>query len=106
MIVLPNLITIGNRGQIIALLADHRIPAVTICRFSHAKAGCCPMALTILLNTAKRRLYRSHPQRRQARDLPVQQASKFEFIINLNTAKALSLTVPPAILTLADEPID
>ena len=42
----------------------------------------------------------------QPADLPVQQASKFEFIINLKTAKALSLTVPPAILTLADELID
>jgi putative ABC transport system substrate-binding protein len=42
----------------------------------------------------------------KAGDLPILQASKFVFAINLKTAKALNISVPPGLLALADEAIE
>src|ERR1700682_4796426 len=58
------------------------------------------------LVSSGRHLRRPFPQGRKTADLPVQQFTKVELIVNLKTAKALGISVPPRLLACADEVIE
>jgi putative ABC transport system substrate-binding protein len=107
LIVLPSPLTAIHREMIITRAARHRLRAVYPFRYFALSGG----LLSYGVDNAD--LYRrgaSYVDRilKGARpaDLPVQQPIKFELIINLKTAKALGLEVPPMLLARADEVIE
>jgi putative tryptophan/tyrosine transport system substrate-binding protein len=96
-----------RNDQIVALAAQHRIPTVFHYRQSALAGGLMSYGADpvdgwrLMGNYAGRILKGEKPA-----DLPVQQSTKVEFVINLRTAKALGLTIPPHLLALADEVIE
>jgi len=107
LIVAPHAVTLGNRDLIAGLAAQHRLPAVYSDRYFAESGG----LLSFGNNTAD--LFRRSAtyidrilKGAKPADLPVQLPTKFELIINLKTAKALGLTVPPTLLSRADEVIE
>ncbi len=107
LIVLPNGLAQVNRELIIALAARHRLPAVYPFRFFVIDGGLISYGpddvdqLRRVAGYVDRILRGEKPG-----DLPVQNPTKYEFLINLQTAKALGLTVPGTLLARADEVIE
>jgi len=107
LIVNPDAFTVANRGLIISLAARYRLPAIYAYRYYAADGGLLSYGheTNDLFWRAAIYVDRIFKGAKPA-DLPVQNPTKFELIINLKTAKALGLTIPDKLLALADEVIE
>jgi putative ABC transport system substrate-binding protein len=106
-VVLGEPVMFGNRGQIATIAIRERLPSVSTAK-EYAEAG---MLLTYgpnLQDQFRRSAVFVDKIFKGAKpaDLPVEQPTKFELVINLKTAKALGIEVPPSVLARADEVIE
>ncbi len=97
----------SNRELVAALAARHRLPAIYASREFAEVGGLLVYGVSYPDLYQRAAAYVDKIMKgAKPGDLPVQQPTKFELVINLQTAKSLGLTVPPTLLALADEVIE
>jgi putative ABC transport system substrate-binding protein len=107
LIVLANRTTITNRRRIIAAAAMHNLPAVYAYRFFVSDGGLASYGADVTDLYARAGVYVDKILKGEnPADLPIQQPTKYELVINLKTAKALGITIPESFLVRADEVIE
>ena len=107
LIVSPDAFTNANRGLIISLAARYRLPAIYAVGFLAADGGLLSYGPEFYETWRRAPSYVDKILKGASpADLPIQQPTKFELVINLKTAKALGLTIPPQLLDRADELIE
>ena len=106
-VVLPNPVTLTNQTQIVELAAKNRLPAMYPWPEFTESGG------LMAYSTSRSELYRRAAafvarilKGAKPADLPIEQPTKFALVINLKTAKALGLTIPPSLLQRADQVIE
>src|SRR5262249_27358883 len=102
----PDITTLTHRDLIISLAAKHRLPAVYSFLVFVTAGGLMAYGTDQVEMFGQTASYIDRILRGAKPDLPVQAPTKYETILNLKTARALGLTVPPGLLVAADEVIE
>ena len=107
LVVGPDAVFDNGRQHLVALAAQHAVPTIYFAREFVAAGGLISYAASATgtwrqVGTKVGKILKGA----KPADLPVEQPIRFELVVNLKTAKALGLTVPPLILARADEVIE
>jgi len=107
LIVSASALAITHRELIVTLAARYKLPAVYSTRDYPASGGLISYGANFLDQFRRAASYVDRILKgEKPADLPVQAPTKYELVVNLKTAKALGLTIPPSVLTRADEVIE
>jgi putative ABC transport system substrate-binding protein len=104
LVVLADVILWNNRANVVRAVSDHRLPTIYEAREYVEAGGLMSYGLSIPESFRRAAGYVDKILKgAKPADLPVEQPTKFELVINMKTAKTLDLTIPPAVLARADE---